>query len=848
MYNDQGRYTEAEPLMKRALTIAETALGPDHPDVGSDLNILARLYRNQGRYAEAEPLMKRALAIAEKAHDDRNVAGALKELSVLYENQGRFAEEEPLIKRALAIDEKAYGRDHPDIGVDLNLLARLYRHQGRNTEAEPLYRRALAIEEKTHAPDHPDVGTAVATLGQLLYDWGRYAEAESLDKRALEIHQKAYGPDHPSVGADLSNMAALYLSQHDWQRAADYWRASTDVSIRRGQRGTLDADETLTGKKKSETEQISWQFQGLVKVAHRLASQDRAQTGWSREMFQTAQWAQASEAARSVSQMAARGAKGDPKLAGVVRERQDLVTEWERRDQLRSAAVAQTPDKRNKEIEAENVARLAAIDARIAEIDRRLKVDDPDYVTFSHPTPLSIEAVQAQLGSDEALVLFLDTPWIGPMLGETFIWVVTKTDLRWVHSELGTLALARDVAALRCGLDYEGAWVGTRCNELLNSNITPGVEAPLPFDLQRAHAMYKELFGQVEDLIKDKQLLIVPSGPLTQLPFSVLVTRAPQVALPNTFAGYRDVAWLARSHAITMLPAVSSLKALREFAKQSHASNPYIGFGDPLLDGDPAHYPDDAVRAKRAREARCKSTPTLRERVASLFKPRAAADVFARGTRGAIQVADIRRQLPLPETADELCDVAIDLRVDPSKYVYLGARATEAEIKRLSDSGDLAKHRIVQFATHGFIAGDLTGASEPGLLLTPPDKPSDTDDGYLSASEVAALKLDADWVILSACNTAAGDTKDADALSGLARAFFYAGARSLLVSHWSVDSAATVDLITKAVGEIKSNPNIGRAEALRRSMLAMIDSSKDHEAHPAFWAPFVLVGEGGSRR
>jgi CHAT domain-containing protein len=139
-------------------------------------------------------------------------------------------------------------------------------------------------------------------------------------------------------------------------------------------------------------------------------------------------------------------------------------------------------------------------------------------------------------------------------------------------------------------------------------------------------------------------------------------------------------------------------------------------------------------------------------------------------------------------------------------------------------------------------------ATEPGLLLTPPEKATEIDDGYLSASEIAGLKLDADWVILSACNTAAGQAKGTEALSGLARAFFYAGDRSLLVSHWEVASESTVKLITKAVDELKRNAKIGRAHALRRSMLSMIDTGNDYEAHPAFWAPFVLVGEGGAER
>jgi hypothetical protein len=178
--------------------------------------------------------------------------------------------------------------------------------------------------------------------------------------------------------------------------------------------------------------------------------------------------------------------------------------------------------------------------------------------------------------------------------------------------------------------------------------------------------------------------------------------------------------------------------------------------------------------------------------------------------------------------------------------IYIGASASETGVKALSASGALAQYRIVEFATHGALAGEMTGSAEPGLLLTPPEQGTEEDDGYLTASEIAGLKLDADWVVLSACNTAAAGAEVSEALSGLARAFFYAGARSLLASHWAVNSHATVNLITKAVAEMKSDPKVGRAEAMRRSMLAMIDQGKPNEAHPAFWAPFIVVGEGGA--
>jgi CHAT domain-containing protein/tetratricopeptide (TPR) repeat protein len=851
LYRAQGRYAEAEPLYQRALAIAENALGRDHPDVGTHLSNLALLYHAQGRYAEAEPLNKRALAIAEKAlgPDHPDIAIRLNNLAGLYDAQGRYAEAERLYNRALAITEKALGRDHPTVGTRLNNLADLYRAQGRYAQAEPLDQRALAIAEKALGPDHPDVGTHLNNLGVLYRAQGRYAEAEPLYKRARAIAEKALGRDHPAVGTALNNLAFLYFAQSDWERATDFWRRSTGVIVRRAQRGAL-VGEAVTGKKKSEAEQSKGEFWGLVKAADRLASKRPRDPSLQREMFEVAQWAQSSEAATSLAQMAVRGAKGDAKLAALVRERQDLVSEWQKRDAIRSTAVAQPPERRSAQAETENVARLAAIDARIVDIDKRLAADFPDYAALVSPAPVSVESVQAQLGANEALVLFLDTPDAKPTPEETFIWVVTKTESHWVRSELGTAALRREVAALRCGLDYEGSWTDAHCGSLLKINYThadhDALGKPLPFDLARARGLYRALFGPIEGLIKDKELLIVPSGPLTQLPFQVLVTESPKVALPNSAIDYRDVAWLARKHAITVLPAVSSLKALRQLAKQSHASEPYIGFGDPLLDGDPTKFKNDAAAAKLARQKRCDPTP--RRRVASRLGLRGGSRTVPRSNGGAVDVADLRTWAPLPETADEVCDVAHDLGVDPTTHVYLGAAETETKIKQLSQSGTLAKYRILHFATHGAVAGELSGASEPGLIMTPPDKASEADDGYLSASEIAVLKLDADWVILSACNTAAGDARDAEALSGLARAFFYAGARSLLVSHWEVASESTVKLITKAVAELRANHKIGRAEALRRSMLSMIATGKDYEAHPAFWAPFVLVGEGRASR
>jgi len=849
LYESQGRYAQAEPLYKRALAIYEKALGPQHPDIASSLNNLAALYWAQGRYAQAEPLLKRSLAILETAlgPEHPHVATALNNLAELCRAQGRTAEAGPLYKRALAIRERVLGPEHPDVGQSLNNLAGLYWAQGRYAQAEPLYKRSLAILEKVLGPEHPHVATALNNLAFLYRAQGRTAEAGPLYQRSLAIVEKALGPQHPDIATALNNLAWLALAQNDLAGAAESWRRATVILQRRAERGLGD---TPAGSSKGEAQRNSWYFEGLVKVTQRLAAEGRgdAQT-LGIEMFKTAQWAAGSEAAASLAQMAARSAGGSPALAALVRERQDLVAEWQANDKILIAARGEAPDKRDAQAEKALADRLAAIDTRLAEIDAVLAKDFPDYAALASPNPVSLADVQAVLHADEALVLFLDTDArFKPLPEETFIWVVTKRDSRWVRSDLGTSSLKREVAALRCGLDA-AAWAvnGARgCTGLLSvpAGGAPKGTDPLPFDHARAHRLYEGLFGEVEDLIKGKHLLIVPSGALTRLPFQVLVTAAPKSTEDQ------QIAWLIRDHAVTVLPAVSSLKALRGTAKPSAATKPMVGFGNPLLDGNQKHPRFGAYFKTTAAQARAQTgcaDPTG-ERTASLRGVHRSIEPLSLD-RGIADLAHIRMQAPLPETADELCAVARDLNTDFAD-IRLGANATEHEVKSLSASGALADYRVVHFATHGALAGQLRGSTEPGLILTPPSAPTEEDDGYLSASEIAGLKLDADWVILSACNTAGGDDsgQGAQALSGLARAFFYAQARALLVSHWAVKSQATVKLISGAVGETARDPTVGRSEALRRAMLALIDKGTANEQHPQYWAPFIVVGEGGAAR
>jgi CHAT domain-containing protein len=301
-------------------------------------------------------------------------------------------------------------------------------------------------------------------------------------------------------------------------------------------------------------------------------------------------------------------------------------------------------------------------------------------------------------------------------------------------------------------------------------------------------------------------LLLVPTGPLTSLPFQVLLT-APPKAGASQEALFRDAGWLIRKHALSVLPSVDSLRSLRKFTAGGTAVKPFFGLGDPVLVG-----PSGANRK------------------------RAAPPLFRLYRDGVADLRAIQELTPLPDTAEELETIATILGAD-SDALSLREAATETKLK----ATPLKDYRVVQFATHGLVAGDLTGLAEPALVLTPPDTASAEDDGLLTASEIVGLTLDADWVVLSACNTASGDKVGADALSGLARAFFFAGARAMLVSHWSVYSKAAVELTTRTFSNLARHPDAGRAEAFRRSMLTLIDEGRP----PSYWAPFVIVGEGG---
>jgi CHAT domain-containing protein len=290
------------------------------------------------------------------------------------------------------------------------------------------------------------------------------------------------------------------------------------------------------------------------------------------------------------------------------------------------------------------------------------------------------------------------------------------------------------------------------------------------------------------------------------------------------YVAYRAVPWLIREAAVTQIPSVSSLVALRRLPAASLQRRTFIGFGDPEFGSSAS-----ATGSKRG----------LRNLVVGQL---VQAPGVSQAHDQPAKWPPYDSIPPLPDTRDEILALAKVLNADPERDVFLGRQASREAVKLQ----DLSKTRIIAFATHGLLPGEFPGVDQPALALA---NPGNGQHGLLTLDEILGLKLDADWVVLSACNTAAGDGAGAEALSGLGRGFFYAGTRSLLATHWPVESVSARLLVTGVFSRQAANLSLSRAEALRQSILALMEGNAEEGgyayAHPLFWAPYALIGDGG---
>lgn len=783
--NSLGRYQNAEKSLRSALGLCVTQFGPQSANCGDAQLRLALEISNQERFEEADLEFQRTEKIVRKSDSASDLPKFLTYRAMDMANRKDFPAAMRLITEANQKRKALLKTAFKDARTaEPDAKRRLDRHlsnlaHGLYVQASIAFRLGRLQEAKVTAYL---VRNLISKAKNIPDWWIAFADtllAEiELREGNVEAAEKRLRMALKTKQVALGNTRAVALSH--MALGAVFHQARRDPEALETTRPGLSI---LRGELRQapgvSVERLEPFLQASFETAQRNPSR-RAKM--HAEMFAATQLVRTSRTAQTVAKMAARFADARPENAKLVR---NLQYQTQLRDELRLTLGRVTiAAGRNGAIEdiAELKTAYAQAAASVTKLEGKLKKIFPNYAELVSPSPASSEAVASALRSDEALVYYV----FGKQSG--YVFVVRKDGVR--------------VAAIRVKRSDLGALI-----RRLREPFEKRGQRIAPYDLKLAHRLYRDLLGPVErELEGIRHLIVVSSNEILSLPFSLLVT-APSTDGPDR---YQKADWLIRKLAVTQMPSVRTFISFRRTVRPSAAPFPFVGFGNPAFSGG----------AKGAGLAALSEHCQL---------------------GGPIPPGLISSLAALPDTADELKRVAKALGAGQNSII-LGKEVTEQRVR----SQQLDQYRVVYFATHGLLPGELRCQSQPALALSPPvgDAPNRASDGLLEASEIAGLKLDADLVVLSACNTGGGGGKKlgGESLSGLARAFFQAGTRSLLVSHWQVDTVATTRLMTRVFENVAAQKSQHIARALQRSQIDMI-AGKD-TAHPFFWGAFTLVGEG----
>lgn len=764
---------------------------------------LAQQLMRQGRFDEAE-LMLRDLVAANLRGGGRYSLGTVQSLTQMAEllaARARHGEATQLLTEAEEI------ADAMQVGQANQVRLQLVRTRMSMSILRQDWHGAAAQEDarvaRLKALNLQSLGVMTPGLGIALVRSGRAGEAARSLQALLQERVQLVGDQHAEI-AEIRGVLAMSLAalgQKAPARAA-YAQAGALLLGQGGQ----DVD--------ARTQGMSGLVRRLVLEAWLdFLADDAADPRSAATAFRIADVLHSGRTQQALAQSAARAAARQTDLGDLVRKEQDGRTEQTALygQLLRLAALP--PEQQLPQVMTDMRQRIKAIDQERADIQGTIERRFPAYADLVRPKAPTLDETRQVLRPHEALLNILSTEQ------STYVWAVRREGAPlFVRLPLTSAALTQMVQALRKAVDPGAVDIARNLPD---------------YDLATAYRLYETLLKPVEPVWRGaEQLLIVGNGALGRLPLAMLPT-APTPVQNDAglrYAGYRQVPWLVREAALVQLPSVNALVTLRRLPAGDGRRKAFTGFGDPDFGG--VAPVQTAQRGLRNLAVARFAEPVASPEVAVAPAPAAAA------TANWIPYSDMP---PLPDTRDEILALAQALKAHPQRDVFLGREASKARVKQT----DLSRSRVVAFATHGLLPGEFPGVDQPALALA---NPGNGEHGLLTLEEILGLKLDADWVVLSACNTAAGDGSGAEAVSGLGRGFFYAGTRALLATHWPVESASARLLVTGTFERQVADPSLSRAQALRQSMLAVMAQRSEagfSYAHPLFWAPYSLIGDGG---
>ncbi len=778
---------------------------------------LSRVLIQQQRLNEAELLLREVLKSSLRLNGRNSfITGrALWTLSLVFTNRGRHAEAVVLAEWAdRSLQEAGISETSPARLNGRIILANALTASGRATEAVALYD---AIRDKVSGDTRVDEGfgqgTPLSIRAYILTQ--RFADALRDGDNLVRYNTRNFGAGHYNT-AEARAYRAMAL--HRLGRLDEARKEFADALT------VLTDPDKVVGKSSASVARTTRLRLILNEYLNVLIGSKGTRTpADTAEAFRVADVARWQSVQKALAGSALRAAAGSPELGAKIKKVQDADDELQ-------AVYKNLITQRSAPPEQQLPAVIKAMEQRIAELQKQQQRDlvdirrqFPQYDDLVNPRPADLATARRALKPREALLSIYVTP------GGSYVWATgPQGDLRFHFSPKKPEWVADQVKRLRDSVD-----------------LTTGISLDrLRFDLEAGQSLYQELLAPVESAWSQADtLLVVANDSLGQIPFSLLPTGAPEgQATPGLpMSQYRQVPWLARKVAVAYLPSVSALVTLRSLPAAPSRRDPFLGFGDPDFGAQTEGGGTRGAQrvAGATRNLKIKRTPGWDENQTSADAPVAPPQ----------PVPETPTLTALPDTREEITAIATALQADPRRDAFFGPQANRQNVL----ASDLKRRRIVAFATHGLVAGDLPGLDQPALALSPAQGQPITD-GLLKLEDILKLSLDADLVVLSACNTAAADGTGAEAVSGLGRGFFYAGARSVLATHWPVETVSARELVTHLFERYARDPQLTRAQALRRAMLDLIDidSAKDDQgravmaySHPAFWAPYALYGDPG---
>ncbi len=726
LYGSIGEYAKALPLCEKALAIREKVLGPDHPDTTASLNNLAELHRNRGDYAKALLFYQRALAIREKVlgpnHPD--TITSLNNMAALYEGMGNYDKALSPAQQTLASREKVLGSDHPDTITSLNNLAALYNELKDYTKALPLLERALVIREKALGPNHPDTALSLNNLAESYGGIGEYDKALPLLQRALAIDEKALGPEHPSTVLPLDNLAVAYQSMGNYAKAFQFFQRGLTVEDRTFANVFSVASE---GQKLLFVQKSQGSYWGTLSLIHRHFQQDSQTVRFGLELVLRRKGIVLDAQSRAQQALAAN-------LTG------ETLEAWQRLTEHRSVLsrlLLSDPGKQNPE---DYRRRIEELQAAIVHEEEFLAQHSGLVAQELAQRQVTAQMLASRLPRDSALVEFVR---IRDWDEEKKKWFDAERYLAFI------LTADNQVALVDLG---EAQKIDTKVKITLAAINRPDYSRdPETYSHQadvELTELYALLFQPLEAVLSSRvQLIVSPDGELNNVPFAALRTQD--------------------GHYLVEKTTVSYVASGRDLLRGKSGVDPTVAL---LLVANPAF--DDGKVLQMA----------------------------AASSEEALRASDYRKSFPpLPGTAEEAR--IIPPLIKGAQKVLEGRQATEYAVRTTKSP------KVLHLATHGFFLKDedlpppdpVTHASNDhiarskvspmvrsGLALAGANHAQEItagDDGLLTALEVTSMDLyGTDLVVLSACETAAGDVKVGEGVYGLRRAFVLAGAKNLVMS------------------------------------------------------------------